>query len=190
MSGIFSPAQSAACDAFQNASDCFSQSAAGALLSSCGALFPPARIEPSLYLRTSSGVTAEISPWIVCPTFSATLMRLRMRSIRASITGSRATRLWIEGQWTGAFAAGAASAAPASNSASTPADPTPHIFVPLMSLTQRYVIALSFDKTHQLEGTGMRVIKGAFAFFIALAAFAAAPVSAAPPAASLQASDQ
>src|SRR5438046_2285261 len=59
-----------------------------------------------------------------------------------------------------------------------------------MSLTRRYVIALSFDKTHQLEGTGMRVIKAAFAFFVALAAFAAAPVSAAPPVASLQASDQ
>src|SRR4051794_2580977 len=59
-----------------------------------------------------------------------------------------------------------------------------------MSLTRRYVIALSFDKTHQLEGTGMRVIKAAFAFFVALAAFAAAPVSAAQQAASLQASDQ
>src|SRR3954469_8372726 len=59
-----------------------------------------------------------------------------------------------------------------------------------MSLTRRYVIALSFDKTHQLEGTGMRVIKAAFAFFVALAAFAAAPVSAAQQAASLQASDR
>src|SRR3954471_6822157 len=59
-----------------------------------------------------------------------------------------------------------------------------------MSLTRRYVIALSFDKTHQLEGTGMRVIKAAFAFFVALAALAAAPVPAAQQAASLQASDQ
>jgi endoglucanase len=59
-----------------------------------------------------------------------------------------------------------------------------------MSLTRRYVIALSFDKTHQVEGTGMPMIRAAFAFFAALAAFAAAPVSAAPPPASLQASDQ
>src|SRR5947209_4687059 len=123
MSGIFSPFQSAARDAFQKSSACFSQSAAGALLSAWGALLPPARIEPSLYLRTSSGVTKLMSAWTTWPTFSSTLMRLRMRSIRVSIFGSRGTALCTDGQWTELCPAGAASAAPASNRASTPASP-------------------------------------------------------------------
>src|SRR5947208_3421436 len=84
ISGIFSPFQSAACEAFQKSSACFSQSGAGALLSSCGALLPPARIDPSLYFFTSSGVTKLMSAWTICPTFSSTLIRLRMLPIHAS----------------------------------------------------------------------------------------------------------
>src|ERR1051325_5298763 len=68
-----------------------------------------------------------MSDCTIWPTFSSTLIRLRMLSIRASIFGSLATALLTDGQWTGA---GAETAAPASNRASTPAGPNFRIFPP------------------------------------------------------------
>ena len=79
--------------AFQNASASFSHSAAGAFSFPPGALLPPARIEPNLYLRMSSGVTLEMSGWTVCATFSSIGIFARIASIRASCAGSSATRL-------------------------------------------------------------------------------------------------
>ena len=96
--GDFSPAQSAALRGIPEASACFSHSPGGAFSLPPGELLPPARIDPSLYLRTSSGVTAEMSAWTICPTFSSSVMLARMRSIRASSFASFATRLWTEGQ--------------------------------------------------------------------------------------------
>src|SRR5205085_1202173 len=40
-----------------------------------------------------------MSGWTICATFSSTGIRARMEAIRASIAGSRATRLCTDGQW-------------------------------------------------------------------------------------------
>src|SRR4029453_10133148 len=80
MIGIVSPAQAAELFAFQNASASFSQSPGGDFSLPPGALLPPARIDPNLYFRASSGVTAEMSGWVSWATFSLIVMPARLRT--------------------------------------------------------------------------------------------------------------
>ena len=49
---------------------------------------PPARMEPSRYLRTSSGVTLPMSAWTICPTFSSTVIVARSALMRCSSAAS------------------------------------------------------------------------------------------------------
>jgi hypothetical protein len=67
-----------------------------------GAELPPARIEPSGYLSRSAGVIEAMSPWMVCPTFSSTLILAISWLMKASVLASViAAGLAAAGHWDG-----------------------------------------------------------------------------------------
>ena len=101
ITGIALPPPEVSIDASQNASDRASHSAGVALYLPPGSELPPARIEPSRYLRTSSGVMLPMSPWISWPTFSSRVMLASSSSMRFSIAGSAATGQASSGHWSG-----------------------------------------------------------------------------------------
>ena len=84
--------------ASQYSSDLAAQASAEAYLLLFGQAPPPFNKEPSLYFLASRGVTLRRSGWIICPTFSARVIWLRILAIKVSISASFGTALAILGQ--------------------------------------------------------------------------------------------
>ena len=85
-------------DAVQNASARSSHDCWVACLSLPGQEPPPFSTEPMPYCRTSSGVIAAISGWVICPTFSSSVIPARICWIRCSSCGFPLSRLSTFGQ--------------------------------------------------------------------------------------------
>ena len=104
ITGIALPPPLVSIDASQNASASASHSAALALYLPPGSEPPPARIDPSRYLRTSSGVTLAMSPCTIWPTFSSTVIVASRSSTFFSSAGSSANGHSGCGQLAGSMA--------------------------------------------------------------------------------------
>ena len=88
MIGMAWPPPDVSIEASQNASARSSHACGLALYWLPGSEPPPARIDPSRYLRTSSGVIEAMSPWMTWPTFSSTDIVAISASIRCSSVAS------------------------------------------------------------------------------------------------------
>ena len=104
ITGIALPPPLVSIDASQNASASASHSSGFALYLPPGSEPPPARIEPSRYLRTSSGVTLAMSPCTIWPTFSSTVIVASRSSTFFSSAGSSANGHCGCGQLAGSIA--------------------------------------------------------------------------------------